>query len=317
MNNLLQKIKSLEKQILFSFFFGLLISIALAFWSDLQETTETVLSFKLYFIPLALGLSLLNYVLRFLRFKHFLKATNLQVSSSNAFLIFFSGLSMTVTPGKVGELIKAYFLKKVGKNHFASAVPIIVAERLTDGLASIILASFGMMSFKHGLPVFLIGIAICLAIIITLKNEALFLKILSLFWFSKKLIPGFKKFFTKAQVLVSFKNLSIGTLLGSLAWGAECLGLTVVLVGLGVAFSSKVLLASFFIFCFASLLGFLSFLPAGLGVTEGSLTGLLITLLGLSKTLAVSATILLRIFTLWFGVSLGIISLFVFLRKKL
>lgn len=315
MDSFLGKLKNLEKQVVFSFFLFILIFLGLGLWSDLQKTGETLLSFNFSLVPLILGLSLLNYFLRFLRFRYYLWEAKFKINPKDAFLIFFSGLSMTVTPGKIGELLKAYLIKIVGKNHFSLAVPVIVAERLTDGLAAIILTGFGLVFFKYGLPLFLAGIAICLIIILALRNGDFFLKILKFFWFGQKLIPGFANFFQTGRILVSFKTLTLGTLFGCLAWGAESLSLAFILFGLGIPLSGKILLASLFIFCFSSLLGFLSLLPAGIGVTEGSLTGLLILLLGFSKTLAVSTTIFLRLFTLWFGVSLGIVSLFFFLKK--
>ncbi|MFQ6073394.1 MAG: hypothetical protein ACE5KT_11955 [Methanosarcinales archaeon] len=57
-----------------------------------------------------------------------------------------------------------------------------------------------------------------------------------------------------------------------------------------------------------------SMLPSGLDVAEGSMTGLLI-LLNIPKPFAVSATLIIRFCTLWFGVGIGMITLFLF-RKK-
>ena len=55
-------------------------------------------------------------------------------------------------------------------------------------------------------------------------------------------------------------------------------------------------------------LGALSFLPGGLGITEGSFAGLL-NLQGISLSMAVVIVIIVRLFTLWFGVVIGFIAL--------
>jgi len=50
-------------------------------------------------------------------------------------------------------------------------------------------------------------------------------------------------------------------------------------------------------------------LPGGLGGTEGTMTYLLIKN-GLVKEISVTATMLIRLITLWFAVAVGIISFY-------
>ena len=63
-----------------------------------------------------------------------------------------------------------------------------------------------------------------------------------------------------------------------------------------------------FIFVIASLAGALAMIPGGLGVAEGSMTGLLVTN-GVDKTAAVAGTMLIRLVTFWFAIALGLIAL--------
>ena len=56
------------------------------------------------------------------------------------------------------------------------------------------------------------------------------------------------------------------------------------------------------------LIGVASFIPGGVGVTEGSLAGLFV-LQGVDLSLALIVSIFIRIFTLWFSVSIGFIGL--------
>jgi uncharacterized protein (TIRG00374 family) len=69
-------------------------------------------------------------------------------------------------------------------------------------------------------------------------------------------------------------------------------------------------LDAIFVFSFSSIAGALSMLPGGLGVTEASMTGLMIGL-GIDKSNAIAATLLGRFTTLWFGVIIGITVLLV------
>jgi glycosyltransferase 2 family protein len=62
------------------------------------------------------------------------------------------------------------------------------------------------------------------------------------------------------------------------------------------------------IYAFSMLTGALSFMPGGLGGAEATMI-LLLRLHGIPMTLALSATILIRLATLWFAVLLGVLAL--------
>ena len=55
-------------------------------------------------------------------------------------------------------------------------------------------------------------------------------------------------------------------------------------------------------------------LPAGLGVTEGSLTFLLVEG-GVAKNIAVAATFIIRVVTLWFALFVGIVSITLYQKR--
>ena len=56
------------------------------------------------------------------------------------------------------------------------------------------------------------------------------------------------------------------------------------------------------------LLGAISFIPAGIGITEGTLAGLL-TLEGIGVSTALILSVMIRILTLWYSVGVGFIAL--------
>jgi len=104
------------------------------------------------------------------------------------------------------------------------------------------------------------------------------------------------------HVLIRIRPLCWGTLLGTLAWFWEALAFFLVLVIFGQTIA---LLDAVFIYALSTLLGAVLFLPGGLGVTEGSLTGLSV-LAGVPKSIAAAATLIIRVATLWFAVALGL-----------
>jgi uncharacterized membrane protein YbhN (UPF0104 family) len=63
-----------------------------------------------------------------------------------------------------------------------------------------------------------------------------------------------------------------------------------------------------FIFALASVLGTLSGLPGGFGIVEAVTSGLITIILKQNPAFAVSATLLMRLTTIWFVISLGMIT---------
>ena len=99
------------------------------------------------------------------------------------------------------------------------------------------------------------------------------------------------------------------------AWGAECVGFAAIVnafpgahVDLGLAMV---------IYAATTIAGALSFLPGGLGVTEGAMTMLLVTGAShLDRATALDATLLTRLATLWFAVAVGLVLL-AFARRRM
>ncbi len=127
---------------------------------------------------------------------------------------------------------------------------------------------------------------------------------------------GLRKLYDSTYELLRFKNLVIGVGLGLISWSSEGVAFFLVLVGLGVPASFELVLLAIFILALSSILGGASTLPGGLGAAEATMAGALVVLVGLSQEVAATATLLIRFFTLWFGVGLGILTVVIW-RKML
>ena len=105
--------------------------------------------FRWELMPLILLVTLGNYILRFAKWEYYLRQIGDRLKRIDSFLIYFSGLGMTITPGKVGEWLKSYLLKEMHGTPVTKSAPILLAERLTDGLALLIIAIAGLAVFGH------------------------------------------------------------------------------------------------------------------------------------------------------------------------
>lgn len=110
--------------------------------------------------------------------------------------------------------------------------------------------------------------------------------------------------------------MAVAMLLAIVGWGLEGVALWTLLHGFG--HQAPPFGAALFVYGSTTLLGAVSFLPGGLGVTELAL-GLMLTRLGLASGAAEAAAItyLIRFATLWFGVAVGLVALARFRRRYL
>src|SRR5260370_36510446 len=115
--------------------------VPVALCGDAPRLVAALVHFRWEYLPLILGLTLFNYSWRFVKWQYYLKRLEVSIHWSKSLLIFVSGLSMAITPAKVGELLKSFLLKRETGAAISHTSPIIVAERLTDGIAMLLLGS--------------------------------------------------------------------------------------------------------------------------------------------------------------------------------
>ncbi len=97
---------------------------------------------------MALLLALSNYGIRAIRWHWYLHALSIPIPLRDNFPIFLIGLMLSVTPGKAGELLKAYLVKLSCGTSMARTAPVVVVERLTDMTGMLILATLGLISIR-------------------------------------------------------------------------------------------------------------------------------------------------------------------------
>jgi len=127
---------------------------------------------------------------------------------------------------------------------------------------------------------------------------------------ARRLLPGrlvepVWLFVHSGRALLTTRALAVAVGLSIVSWFFECVAFALILGGLGVTLPMR---ATTFVYAFSQLAGAVSMLPGGLGVAEGSLTGLLAGL-GVPLPEAAAATLLIRAATLWFAVGLGALVL--------
>ena len=282
--------------------------LGLSLWAGWREVIAAVVQVGPWVMAGLLALSLVNYLLRFLRWGRYLALLDAPVPWRINLDAYFSGFALTTSPGKVGEMLRSVLLKPHGVPSAASLAAFF-AERVSDLLSILVLAAVGLWAYAPARPIVGLALAAVVVALLLVQRTALIAAIDR--WAGARPQKWARLVVKLCEVVLHFRRcfslpaMSMGLALGVVAWFAEGLGFWWLLVALDHPLP---LSTAVFIYAFAMLVGALSLLPGGLGGSEAAMVALL-TLNGLPEASAVSATLICRLATLWFAVGLGAIFL--------
>ena len=303
--------KSIWSKIAIGLMLGLAVIIGLALFADIRAVARTITGFYWPYVPIILGLTLFNYGLRFLKWHYYVRLIGARdLSWRNSLRIFVGGFPLALSPGKLAEPIKAVWLRQYTQVPVARAIPVVAAERLSDGLAVLLLSTAGIIAYPQYWPGFAVVLTGLLGVVVVSQIRPLALWLIGV----GERLPLFARFshhlhefYEGMYQLFGPKSTLLAVGLGMVSWLGEGLGFYLVLRGLGLPPSLNLAATAVFVLSFSTIVGAVSSLPGGLGAAEASITGLLLlTVQGAHPQLVASAALLIRFFTLWFGVALGL-----------
>lgn len=283
---------------------------AFAAAGDYRKLRAELTDFQAWTFAAALGLVLLGYLVRALRWRLYLHHLGVFTPFRDEVLVFLSGFAMGVTPGKMGEVVKAYYLREAHGTPYATSIPAVFAERVSDMVAVALLLGIGLLFVpgEVGLVLGLLGMAVVFAGLLVLRSARLvgvLLGLLARIGRARALAQSLGRMHGTLRPLLTGRLLLEATLLGVAGWAMEALAMAALAHGFGLDLTWG---ECAFVFAAANIAGALSFLPGGLGVTEGGMVALL-ALLGTALAPATALTLAIRLATLWFGVMLGILAI--------
>jgi glycosyltransferase 2 family protein len=315
------------KRLIWIVIFAVLLYTALIIWSDFRKNVAILRQFPWSRMPLILGAVLVNFVVRELKWDYYRRAGGVNVPRGGSFLVFFSGYSMCISPGRVGELVKPFMYKEYFGQKMRRTIPLVFCERVSDLLGMILLGVITVPMYMAGvargataggvstrlLSGFLVtSIIFMVGMVLFARQKAWVYRLLIALSHNRHLhnpARKLRKLYYATYPLLSVKNLTITSLMASFSWAFECVALWMILDGVGAG--SVTLAQSTFMFCMATILGgFFFFLPGGIGGFEPAMAAMLL-LLGVQPSNAVPAIFIIRFSTLFFGVALGFLFILI------
>lgn len=295
--------------------FIMIVYIGIIFFSDIDKVSKEFLEIKYEFVIVILALESITLFLRSYRQKKIFDNMNIKLSLWKNFKILVLGMSMIVTPGGAGMLIKSHFLKKKFDIPISKTAPIVLAERYHDFLAliTILLATMIILIRFEILISVIIGIILLMLVYLICTNISLLKKMeekFSKIKFFQNLITDETNISESIKILKEKKSFLITWGLSLIIWSIDAVA---IYCGF-LAFNLDIgIIESIQVFFSALMYGTISFLPAGIGITEGIFIGLLLKN-NLEISLITSLIVLIRLTTIWFYTIIGFIGLRIFAK---
>jgi uncharacterized protein (TIRG00374 family) len=288
----------------------------LAFLGDGEKVRAALARVDAGLVASIAALALVNYVLRAWRFQIFARRLGMQVPFPSMLLYYIAGFAMSVTPGKLGELVRLWLIRRRHGYSVERGFPLQIADRANDVVASMILCIAAIGAFSGYWLVVLSGAAVLALGVAALMRPKLLVAAIGLVYRAvgrrARLFARVRRMLRRTSLLFAPQVFLPTLVLGVIGWSAECLAFDLCLHAVAGA---EGLGRSTFIFTFANLAGGLTFLPGGVGSTELTFMGMLMSA-GVGFEEAATVTAVIRGATLWFGVLLGVAAMTVVLRAS-
>jgi len=279
------------------------------FTSDFNIISEKISNFKINYLPLILFLVTASWCPVFIKWHFLLKNCEIDIPLTRSITVFLSGLAFDITPGKLGALMKSQILKTSFNIPRTKTAPIVLVEKVYDLIGAILASIIGIIIL--GMDVYLIIIAILVLAMVFFflyyrPASELFFKRVTKTKFFSKYVENISEFDKIVQKSTNVKVATICILLAVTYWFIVSTAVYYTLIGFDINILDYLKVLS--IYATSILLGAISFIPGGVGITEGALAGLF-TLEGIDVSTALILSVIIRIFVLWYSVSIGFISL--------
>ena len=279
------------------------------FLSDFSIILEKVSNFKINYIPLILLLVSASWVPLIIKWHFLLKNSRINVPLTKSIAIFFSGSAFEITPGQIGILIKSQLLKTSSNISRTKTVPIVIVEKIYDLIGAILASVIGIIILGMEFYLIIIAISVLATIFFFMyhrrSSELVFNRITKLKFFSKY-IDNMSEFYEVVKKSTNVKAATICILLALTYWFIISAAAYYTLIAFDVNLLDYLKVLA--IYTTSTLLGAISFIPGGIGITEGSIAGLF-TLNGVDISTALILGVMIRALTLWYSVGVGFISL--------
>ncbi len=296
----------------------IVIAVALN-WTDMRDVPGEISRANLWLVLVAFGIYYVGFPLRGWRWTKLLRGAGYKVKVKDGTeILFISWLVNCIVPAKLGDLYRAYLLKLNSPVSATRTLGTVFMERVLDLIA---IAALGILAGYwqfHGrlndLPVvtqviFAVGVVVIVLLIMALvAMRSLGRRVIGFLPLPRRFADFYDRFEEGVFGSVGVSGLPLLGFLTVLIWVTEGLRLFFVMRALGFADVDLGLSGAMFVALIGSLLTAVPFTPAGIGLVEGGMIGVLTKVFGTSYTHAAAIVLVDRAISVFSVVLLGSIA---------
>jgi uncharacterized membrane protein YbhN (UPF0104 family) len=301
---------------------GILALIASRLGVEVGAILDYVRRADLRYYVLGLGIYYCTFVVRGLRWQQLLwnvgfhsrDGVHLPSLSHISVIVLLSWFANCIVPARLGDAYRAYLLKSQSGVPFSKTVGTVLAERIIDiVLLAVLLGGSAAWAFRGALPGEIAGIMEAGVVLVVLACAGL----LAMRHFGhavRRLVPGrFHDAYGMLEegTLGSFQALPLVVACTVAVWAIEAGRLYFVCLALGLQHLPFAIIL--FVSLASALLSAVPITPAGLGIVESGIVGILLLSAhaglapGMDQNLATSVAVLDRSISYWSLILVGIL----------
>ena len=253
------------------------------------------------YLLLAIILWVSGSLIRTVRWHYLLSEFDNRIPFKKNFKYYLAGFSFVISPGRMGEIIRSPYIKRDYGISISKTSSIVFLERFYDLLGLTLILCIGLIMVEFTMTVLLVPAIVIILAVLVLKNKNKMLKMLKLMSkikMFKKLDSNVEEVYDSVQKLMKKKLFLFGFSISICTKLLHTVAVYFLISGLGAVISFEEIMV---IFPASLFIAAISFIPAGIGIFEGGMIGLL-TLYGVQYEIAIATTILIRI------VGIGVIT---------
>jgi glycosyltransferase 2 family protein len=244
----------------------------------------------------------LGFPLRGLRWAILIRATGFRLGIRDASeIIFISWLVNCLVPAKLGDLYRAWLLKINSTVSLSRTFGTVFFERILDLFAIVVLGlASGYWSFRGKLPdqvqvVFAIGVVLVVVLaagLLTMRNFGR--RVIVALPLPHRVLEFYDRFEEGVFSAIGLRALPRLVVVTVLIWATEAMRLFLVVEALGFGDVHIGISGAFFVALTGSLLTAVPLTPAGIGIVEAGVVGVLTIIYGIGQTEALAITLVDR-----------------------
>ncbi len=259
----------------------------------------------------------MGFPMRGLRWATLLRGTGLRIPVRDSTeIIFLSWLVNCVVPAKLGDVYRAYLLKINSTASLSRTFGTVFIERVLDLCAIALLGiAAGFWSFRDGLPpviqvVFTVGLVVVGLLVVGLFTMRNFGRriLTALRFLPHQVLDLYDRFEEGVFGAIRVRQLPVLGLLTGMIWMTEALRLYFVIQALGFPDVAMGLSGAVFVALIGSLLTAVPLSPAGLGIVEAGVVGVLTVAYGVPLPEATAIALLDRVISVFSVIVFGSIA---------